>query len=198
MNNRKKIIIVLLLFVCSAFYQYSGTNLKSFFLKNKNISTKVESNEKTVSLLFKKTIESLENVTFTNPNHTQTNYSIICVKKDSSFKEPLKYDKIQEIISKQYDKVEQINENNELYIQWECNKTCGGWGDRIKLITSSFMLALLMEYRFRINITSPCNFGELFNKNDIQFWTEPQFSFRKEIKILDLSSYKSLYVSLRY
>jgi hypothetical protein len=61
-------------------------------------------------------------------------YNIIYVKKDFIFKEPLSYDKIQEIITKQYDKVEEINEFNELYIQWECHKSCGGWGDRINIL----------------------------------------------------------------
>jgi hypothetical protein len=124
------------------------------------------------------------------------NYTIAYVKKDTTHREPLKFDKIQEIISKQYDKVEEHNKDNELYIEWVCQSICGGLGDRVKLIASSFMLALLMNYRFRVNIKNPCDFKDLFNQKEIKFWREPEFSFRKDVKVLDINSHQELYVNI--
>jgi hypothetical protein len=190
MNNLKlfyNFTILLLFCLCIGFYQ----NLLNYRILLKIILRKVESND----------ISSIKNVsheyiTFMSKNKTN-NYTIAYVKKDTTHREPLKFDKIQEIISKQYDKVEEHNKDNELYIEWNCERYCGGWGDRVKLIASSFMLALLMDYRFRVNIKFPCDFKNLFNQKEITFWREPEFNFRKDVKVLNINNLPELYVNIR-
>ncbi|CAF0913014.1 unnamed protein product [Adineta steineri] len=38
-----------------------------------------------------------------------------------------------------------------------CSKYCGGWGDRIRGITSTYILAVLLQRRFVIDMQYPCN-----------------------------------------
>jgi hypothetical protein len=59
------------------------------------------------------------------------------------------------------------------------------------------MLALLIEYRFRVHITYPCDFGQLFDQNEINFWKQPEFIYNKQVKILKLISYENVYVIIK-
>lgn len=56
------------------------------------------------------------------------------------------------------------------FLVYKCSKSlCGGWGDRLKGIVTSFLLALLTNRVFVIDMTKPCEL-EQFLKHDIYNW----------------------------
>ncbi len=48
------------------------------------------------------------------------------------------------------------------HLVYYCDGWCGGWGDRLKGIMSSYAWALLTKRSFVIRITQPCQFDQLF------------------------------------
>ncbi|XP_041369818.1 uncharacterized protein LOC121383787 [Gigantopelta aegis] len=58
------------------------------------------------------------------------------------------------------------------YIIYECNKNglCGGWGDRLKGIVSSYLISLITNRTFGISITAPaCNLTDYFEPHLIDW-----------------------------
>jgi hypothetical protein len=45
---------------------------------------------------------------------------------------------------------------SEITMIYSCHSTCLGWGDRIRRITSVYILALLTRCRFMIDMDHPC------------------------------------------
>ncbi|CAF0801979.1 unnamed protein product [Adineta ricciae] len=50
-------------------------------------------------------------------------------------------------------------------ITYQCRESCGGWGDRLRGITSTFMLAILTQRRFYIDMPYPCNLTRFLQPN---------------------------------
>ena len=62
------------------------------------------------------------------------------------------------------DNLAKLNDPNKWLI-YECKNHCGGWADRLKGIMSVYALSLLTQRHFLIDITTPCNFSQLFVPN---------------------------------
>jgi hypothetical protein len=86
---------------------------------------------------------------------------------------PIDQKTIMDLITKAYDPVEEDKIENRKYVLWSCETSCGGWGDRMKAITSSFMLSVLLKRRFRLKVTHPCNFQVMFQGSNKYFWNDP-------------------------
>ncbi|CAF1200555.1 unnamed protein product [Adineta steineri] len=50
-------------------------------------------------------------------------------------------------------------------LTYRCRKWCGGWGDRLRGITSAFILAVLTKRRFYIDMPYPCELTKLLKPN---------------------------------
>ncbi|KAL4227505.1 hypothetical protein ACF0H5_012949 [Mactra antiquata] len=57
------------------------------------------------------------------------------------------------------------------FLVYTCNEACGGWGDRQKGIVSSFLLALMSNRSFVIDLHVPCDISGFLNPNTYD-WTE--------------------------
>jgi len=57
------------------------------------------------------------------------------------------------------------------YLVYVCHENCGGWGDRLRGIMSLFMLSLMLDRNFRIEITHPCNLTHVLRPN-LYNWTQ--------------------------
>ncbi|CAF3503637.1 unnamed protein product [Adineta steineri] len=57
------------------------------------------------------------------------------------------------------------------YLVYVCHENCGGWGDRLRGIMSLFMLSLMLDRNFRIEITHPCNLTHILRPN-LYNWTQ--------------------------
>ena len=56
------------------------------------------------------------------------------------------------------------------YLIYECvNKHCSGWADRIKGIMTSYALSLLMDRKFLIRMTKPCQLEDYLIPNEIDW-----------------------------
>ncbi|CAF2699652.1 unnamed protein product [Rotaria sp. Silwood2] len=58
------------------------------------------------------------------------------------------------------------------YLVYVCHENCGGWGDRLRGIMSLFMLSLMLDRNFRIEITHPCNLTHILRPN-LYNWEQP-------------------------
>ncbi|CAF4971028.1 unnamed protein product [Rotaria sp. Silwood1] len=58
------------------------------------------------------------------------------------------------------------------YLVYVCHENCGGWGDRLRGIMSLFMLSLMLDRNFRIEITHPCNLSYILRPN-LYNWIQP-------------------------
>ncbi|XP_041369817.1 uncharacterized protein LOC121383786 [Gigantopelta aegis] len=64
------------------------------------------------------------------------------------------------------------NATSARYIIYECNKNglCGGWGDRLAGIVSSYLISLITNRTFGISITAPaCNLTDYFEPHLIDW-----------------------------
>ncbi|UJR27645.1 hypothetical protein I4U23_008926 [Adineta vaga] len=50
-------------------------------------------------------------------------------------------------------------------ITYRCRASCGGWGDRLRGITSAYLLAILSRRRFYIDMPFPCNLTTFLQPN---------------------------------
>ncbi|CAF1130027.1 unnamed protein product [Adineta ricciae] len=57
------------------------------------------------------------------------------------------------------------------YLVYVCHENCGGWGDRLRGIMSIFMISLMLDRNFRIEITHPCDLSNIFHPN-LYNWTQ--------------------------
>ncbi len=56
------------------------------------------------------------------------------------------------------------------YLIYECvNKHCSGWADRIKGILTSYALSLIMDRKFLIRMTKPCQLEDYLIPNELDW-----------------------------
>ncbi|CAF0898650.1 unnamed protein product [Rotaria sordida] len=55
--------------------------------------------------------------------------------------------------------------NRSPSITYRCREICGGWGDRLRGITSTFILAVLSRRRFYIDMPYPCELTKFLEPN---------------------------------
>ncbi|CAH1782519.1 unnamed protein product, partial [Owenia fusiformis] len=61
---------------------------------------------------------------------------------------------------------------SEKYIVYRCRGTCGGLGDRLQGIHSTFLLAIALRRKFRIDFQFPCDLYSVLGEN-YEPWHEP-------------------------
>jgi hypothetical protein len=103
----------------------------------------------------------------------RSTYEVVYIEKDKNKQPKLNAQQIQEKIYKEYDRIEEDKSGHEKYVMWSCETSCGGWGDRMKAITSSFMLSVLLKRRFRLKVKHPCDFEVMFQGSNKYFWQDP-------------------------
>ncbi|CAF1140716.1 unnamed protein product [Rotaria sordida] len=92
-----------------------------------------------------------------------------------------------------------ININKLLHIQssstktftYFCSKFCGGWGDRLRGITSAYILAVLLQRRFVIDMQYPCNLTNFLLPNLIDW--KPIYRIHQQKNSLKLDIMYSKY-----
>ncbi|CAF0755482.1 unnamed protein product [Didymodactylos carnosus] len=62
--------------------------------------------------------------------------------------------------------------NPKKYLVYVCHENCGGWGDRLRGIMSVFMMSLMLDRNFQIEITHPCNLTRILKPNFYN-WLQP-------------------------
>ncbi|CAF1218427.1 unnamed protein product [Adineta ricciae] len=67
-----------------------------------------------------------------------------------------------------------------------CSKYCGGWGDRMRGIVSTYILAALLERRFTIDMQYPCDLSHFLLPNLIDWTRNSHRNPRKPPLMLDL------------
>lgn len=70
-------------------------------------------------------------------------------------------------------KLLQIQSNATQFFTYYCSSFCGGWGDRLRGITSAYILAVLLRRRFIIDMKHPCDLTNFVLPNLID-WTPIQ------------------------
>ena len=68
--------------------------------------------------------------------------------------------------------IQQIEKDK--YVEYVCDEpsnVCGGWGDRMKGILSAYGLSLLLNRKFSLLITKPCNMELILRPNEVD-WLE--------------------------
>jgi len=55
------------------------------------------------------------------------------------------------------------------FLVYRCKNVCGGWGDRLKGITTMFLLAQLTNRTFLIDMPKPCEFSTLLSPNKYEW-----------------------------
>jgi hypothetical protein len=90
-------------------------------------------------------------------------------------------------ISKIQSMIDNVTVDNTKYVQYICDKKCGGWGDRLKGIISTFMLSLVLERKFLMKVKHPCDMKYFFKDYD-KYWSEPIVD-KKNKKQISISEY---------
>jgi hypothetical protein len=88
-------------------------------------------------------------------------------------------------ISKIQSMIDNVTVDNTKYVQYICDNACGGWGDRLKGIISTFMLSLVLERKFLMKVEHPCDMKYFFKDYD-EYWGEP---------IIDKTNKKQLFIN---
>jgi hypothetical protein len=83
------------------------------------------------------------------------------------------------------------------YLVYTCNQPCGGWGDRTRKIVGAYLLALVLNRTFIINMTWPCSITHLLEPNFIQWnQTIKNPSKRTNLTINTLSATDKDYIDI--
>lgn len=69
-----------------------------------------------------------------------------------------------------FEKIQEI-EQNKKYIEYECSDadTCGGWGDRLKGLLSTYGYAQILNRKFLIKMTKNCDLLNLLKPNEVDW-----------------------------
>lgn len=59
--------------------------------------------------------------------------------------------------------------SSKKYFIYTCNQPCGGWGDRTRKIVGAYLLSLVLNRTFIINMTWPCTITNFLEPNFIQW-----------------------------
>ena len=79
-----------------------------------------------------------------------------------------------------------IQSSSTQTLTYYCSKNCGGWGDRLRGITSTYILALLLQRRFLIHMQYPCNLTNFLLPNLLNWVPTVPLKQQKNSLILDL------------
>lgn len=82
------------------------------------------------------------------------------------------------------------NDSSDKTIIYSCRSFCGGWGDRLRGITSVYILALLSDRRFMIDMNYPCDILKVVQPNFIN-WTYVRHSKSKNRTLLNINTMPS-------
>lgn len=66
-----------------------------------------------------------------------------------------------------------VDDASQKYIQFLCEKQCGGLGDRFKGLLSAYAWSLLANRSFVIDVKTPCPFENLYDTNEIDWRVRP-------------------------
>jgi hypothetical protein len=78
---------------------------------------------------------------------------------------------------------------------YSCQSFCGGWGDRLRGIISVYVLALLTDRRFLMDMNYPCGISKVLEPNFVN-WTyikSPTSKNRKQLTINTMRSWQKQY-----
>ncbi|KAK3585957.1 hypothetical protein CHS0354_038500 [Potamilus streckersoni] len=106
-----------------------------------------------------------------------------------------------------------LNVSKDKYLIYICSSECGGWGDRIKGIVTSYLLSVISNRTFGINITFPCQLNqflipnlvnwdftlaenELFSVCDLDYITNHE-DIQEKIQNIEFSQYKDSVIYVR-
>lgn len=86
------------------------------------------------------------------------------------------------------------NSNPRKTMIYSCQSFCGGWGDRLRGILSAYVLALLSDRHFMIDMNYPCPISNVLEPNFVN-WTYISFgsSNRTRLTINTMRSYETAY-----
>ncbi|CAF2041852.1 unnamed protein product [Rotaria magnacalcarata] len=90
-----------------------------------------------------------------------------------------------------------INHLSNKTIIYSCQSFCGGWGDRLRGIMSAYVLALLANRRFMIDMNYPCEILKVVQPNYIN-WTYIKYGKsknRSQLNINTMASWQTAYRS---
>ena len=78
---------------------------------------------------------------------------------------------------------------------YSCRSFCGGWGDRLRGILSVYVLALLTDRRFLIDMSYPCDLLKVVEPNAVNWtWSEPsRQANRSQLIINTMASWRAAY-----
>ncbi|CAF4166939.1 unnamed protein product, partial [Adineta steineri] len=82
------------------------------------------------------------------------------------------------------------NSSAEKAMIYSCKSFCGGWGDRLRGITSVYILALLTHRRFMIDMNYPCPIAQALEPNLVN-WTYIQHTSPKNRTRLSINTVPS-------
>ena len=83
------------------------------------------------------------------------------------------------------DQLLHIQSSSTKTLTYFCSINCGGWGDRLRGITSVYILAVLLQRRFIINMLYPCDLSNFLQPNLIDWKTNHNTNQPKNYLILD-------------
>lgn len=90
-----------------------------------------------------------------------------------------------------------IQKTSTKIITYYCQTHCGGWGDRLRGITSTYILSLLLQRRFVIDMKYPCQLSNFLLPNLIN-WIPKNNNSTKNLNYLQLNSISSKYQNELY
>jgi hypothetical protein len=79
---------------------------------------------------------------------------------------------------------------------YSCQSFCGGWGDRLRGIMSVYVLALLTNRHFMIDMNYPCDISKVLVPNFVN-WTYVKSSIAKNRKRLIINTMRSWQTNIR-
>jgi hypothetical protein len=75
------------------------------------------------------------------------------------------------------------------YLVYTCNQPCGGWGDRTRKIVGAYLLSLVLNRTFIINMSWPCSISHILEPNFIQWnQTIKNLSKRTNLTVTSLTA----------
>ena len=87
------------------------------------------------------------------------------------------------------------NELSNQRIIYSCQSFCGGWGDRLRGILSTYILALLLDRQFVIDMNYPCEISKVLQPNFVNWtWVSyPKSANRTRLNINTMRSWQKAY-----
>jgi len=89
-----------------------------------------------------------------------------------------------------------IQRSSTKTITYYCKTNCGGWDDRLRGINSTYILSILLQRRFIIDMQYPCQLSEFLIPNLIN-WI-PKMNLNRQNNSLKLNSINNKYQSEFY